>query len=136
MSLQDPRILVLDEATRWENVNFCNNMQLIRGWHLKFCSALDAESEHLVQEAMEKVRKGRTVLVIAHRLSTIKNAGMYMVTSPKMILFTQLILLIFAFGNGQLNANLVICPVYLKNCGGRKQIYFNIKMSFIWFAIK
>lgn len=38
------------------------------------CSALDAESEHLVQEALERVMVGRTVMVIAHRLSTIKNA--------------------------------------------------------------
>ena len=37
-------------------------------------SALDAESEFLVQEALERVMVGRTVLVIAHRLSTIKNA--------------------------------------------------------------
>jgi len=37
-------------------------------------SALDAESEHLVQEALERVMVGRTVMVIAHRLSTIKNA--------------------------------------------------------------
>ena len=37
-------------------------------------SALDAESEHLVQEALERVMVGRTVITIAHRLSTIKNA--------------------------------------------------------------
>ena len=35
---------------------------------------MDAESEHLVQEALERVMVGRTVMVIAHRLSTIKNA--------------------------------------------------------------
>jgi len=40
-----------------------------------FFSALDAESESLVQEALERVMKGRTVLTIAHRLSTIRNAG-------------------------------------------------------------
>lgn len=39
-----------------------------------WCSALDAESEYLVQEALERVMVGRTVMVIAHRLSTIKNA--------------------------------------------------------------
>lgn len=38
-------------------------------------SALDAESEHLVQEALQRILKGRTVLTIAHRLSTIKSAG-------------------------------------------------------------
>ena len=37
-------------------------------------SALDAESEHVVQEALDRVMVGRTVITIAHRLSTIKNA--------------------------------------------------------------
>ena len=37
-------------------------------------SSLDTESEKLVQEAIEKLMKDRTVLVIAHRLSTVKNA--------------------------------------------------------------
>lgn len=47
--LKDPRILVLDEAT----------------------SSLDATSEHLIQEALDRLLKGRTSLIIAHRLSTI-----------------------------------------------------------------
>lgn len=38
-------------------------------------SALDAESEHLVQEAVDRAMAGRTVLVIAHRLSTVRNAS-------------------------------------------------------------
>lgn len=38
-------------------------------------SALDAESEHLVQEAIDRAMKGRTVVVIAHRLSTVRNAS-------------------------------------------------------------
>ncbi len=50
--LKDPSILILDEAT----------------------SHLDARSEALVQEALERVMEGRTSLVIAHRLSTILNA--------------------------------------------------------------
>lgn len=35
---------------------------------------MDAQSEYLVREALERVMKGRTVLTIAHRLSTIQNA--------------------------------------------------------------
>ena len=38
-------------------------------------SALDAESEYLVQDALQKVMQGRTTIIIAHRLSTIKSAN-------------------------------------------------------------
>jgi subfamily B ATP-binding cassette protein MsbA len=50
--LKNPRILILDEAT----------------------SAIDATSESLIQEALERLRVGRTTFIIAHRLSTIVNA--------------------------------------------------------------
>ncbi|MFP5115795.1 ABC transporter ATP-binding protein [Bacillaceae bacterium C204] len=47
--LRDPKILMLDEAT----------------------SSLDSKSEHVVQQALQNLMKGRTTLVIAHRLSTV-----------------------------------------------------------------
>jgi ATP-binding cassette, subfamily B, bacterial len=50
--LKDPKILILDEAT----------------------SSLDAESEALVQEALDRLMKGRTTFVIAHRLATVVHA--------------------------------------------------------------
>jgi ATP-binding cassette subfamily B protein len=42
-------------------------------------SSVDTRTEHLVQEAMSNLTKGRTSFVIAHRLSTIKNADIILV---------------------------------------------------------
>ncbi len=50
--LRDPALLLLDEAT----------------------SSLDAESERLVQEALERLMQDRTTLIIAHRLATVRKA--------------------------------------------------------------
>lgn len=50
--LNEPRLLILDEAT----------------------ASLDTESEFMIQKALERLTKGRTTFAIAHRLSTLQNA--------------------------------------------------------------
>jgi ABC transporter fused permease/ATP-binding protein len=62
--LKDPAILILDEAT----------------------SSLDAESENLVQEALDKLMQGRTTIIIAHRLSTIRKVDTIYVVDNGQIL--------------------------------------------------
>ena len=42
-------------------------------------SSVDTRTEHLIQDAMANLMKGRTSFVIAHRLSTIKNADLILV---------------------------------------------------------
>jgi subfamily B ATP-binding cassette protein MsbA len=73
--LRNPPVLLLDEAT----------------------SSLDTESERLVQDALERLMRERTVLVIAHRLSTVQHAnrivvfdqGRIVATGPHDELITQ-----------------------------------------------
>ncbi len=62
--LKDPAILILDEAT----------------------SSLDAESEHLVQKALENLMENRTTIIIAHRLATIRKVNrIYMLKEGEII---------------------------------------------------
>jgi len=61
--LKDPEVLLLDEAT----------------------NALDAESEHHVQAALEKLMENRTTLIIAHRLSTVVNADLILLMDKGVI---------------------------------------------------
>lgn len=51
-------------------------------------SALDTESEIIVQKALEKASKGRTTITIAHRLSTIRNSDLIVVMKEGEIIET------------------------------------------------
>ena len=61
--LRDAPILILDEAT----------------------SSVDTETELLIQQALERLMRGRTTIIIAHRLSTIRNADKIVVLEDKSI---------------------------------------------------
>ena len=77
--LKDPPLLILDEAT----------------------SQLDSESEKYIQEALDQLMKGRTVVAIAHRLSTIKKADKIIVLEHGRVI-----------GTGSHDALLGSCALY------------------------
>src|SRR5439155_16785805 len=92
--LREAPILILDEAT----------------------SQVDAESEHLIQQAIEQVMHERTTFVIAHRLSTILSGDTIVVMERGRLV-----------GQGRHDERLVTCPTYLQlyepqllrpGCGG------------------
>jgi subfamily B ATP-binding cassette protein MsbA len=79
--LKNPPILILDEAT----------------------SSLDTESERLVQEAIDRLMRKRTVIAIAHRLSTVINADRIVVLRQGQII-----------DSGSHRKLLRTCPTYRK----------------------
>ena len=57
VAINNPPVMILDEAT----------------------SSIDTRTEKIVQQALDKLMEGRTVLLIAHRLSTVRNSKAIMV---------------------------------------------------------
>lgn len=57
MMLKDAPIVILDEAT----------------------ASIDPENEHLIQQAISELTKGKTIITIAHRLATVRNADRILV---------------------------------------------------------
>ena len=62
--LKNPKIILLDEAT----------------------SSVDSETEEKIQQALDKLSKGRTTFIVAHRLSTVKNADLIIVIKDGTVL--------------------------------------------------
>lgn len=62
--LKDAPIIILDEAT----------------------ASIDPENEHLIQSAIDKLSKGKTVITIAHKIGTIKNANQIIVIDDGQII--------------------------------------------------
>lgn len=62
--VRNPAVLILDEAT----------------------SAVDSQSEALIQDALEKATKGHTTITIAHRLSTVRNSDIIYVLDKGRVL--------------------------------------------------
>jgi ATP-binding cassette, subfamily B, bacterial HlyB/CyaB len=62
--INNPRLLIFDEAT----------------------SSLDTESERIIQENLEQIRRDRSTIIIAHRLSTVQNADLILVLDKGMLI--------------------------------------------------